>query len=629
MLHGRYRMTYRSRRGSAIVGVLVVLVGVVGIVYATGTVSVAEVRDSRRAIDDVRANYLAEAGIERGMNFLGQAVRNTSMQNPLGGLTTLLGGGPITPFLGEPVMNGANQVGAYTVRMTQVAADATSVTIAIDASGYLPNAPSALPAGEEVDSWRAVRSTVRYTVAPSRVFDYSYFLNNWGWFYGSTIYANGNARSNGNFDAGGYAPMITGQPIYDSVAWNGAAALLAGYQDDNNDGLSDGNDGGVWSGWDIVNAQNVRGNGGRAANQHEYSEPIPMPNLSDLAPYEANAVAMNGSITINGVQVSDAIYGDEGGEKQHLFLNGTAANPVVLNGPVVVRGDVLITGVVQGQGTIYSGRNIYVPKSVTYKTGPATPRPANNTQAATEAWVTANWNTDFLGLFARENVVVGDYTHPLWQSYVSSWMNDPMNSSVEDAGADGIPNTRRGRDGILGTADDDVLEADGVFTTEFYTDADEDLGLIPGGYNVGDRIPGTGEDIDGDGVYDPPTTMAAIPTRDTIKPAKWGGNCPPGTTNFNSIATLTAAQLDAVFYTNHSFCWLVLGGTPAKINGGLISRNENIIYGTPTISINQDCRLLGGASSRFARMLPSDIQPVEVLRWQELDFDPNMYTVAP
>ena len=123
---------------------VLVLVGVVGIVYATGTVSVAEVRDSRRAIDDVRANYLAEAGIERGMNFLGQAVRNTSMQNPLGGLTTLLGGGPITPFLGEPVMNGANQVGAYTVRMTQVAADATSVTIAIDASGYLPNAPSAL-----------------------------------------------------------------------------------------------------------------------------------------------------------------------------------------------------------------------------------------------------------------------------------------------------------------------------------------------------------------------------------------------------------------------------------------------------------------------------------------------------
>src|SRR6185436_10355439 len=118
-----------------------------------------------------------------------------------------------------------------------------------------------------------------------------------------------------------------------------------------------------------------------------------------------------------------------------------------------------------------------------YLNGPSTSRPNTTSQADTETWLTANWNKDFLGLFARENVVVGDFTDPTWQYYESWWMAHPLNSSVEDAGSDGIPNTRRGRDGILGTADDDVLEGDGVFTTEFYSDADEAHGLIPAGLN--------------------------------------------------------------------------------------------------------------------------------------------------
>ena len=53
------------------------------------------------------------------------------------------------------------------------------------------------------------------------MFDYGYFINNWGWFYGNTIECYGNARSNGQFDVHGYSPTVTGQPVYDDVAWNG------------------------------------------------------------------------------------------------------------------------------------------------------------------------------------------------------------------------------------------------------------------------------------------------------------------------------------------------------------------------------------------------------------------------
>jgi len=618
-----------SERGSAIVGVLVVLVGIMGIVYATGTTSVVEVRESRKAIDGVRASYLAEAGVERGIQFLGQAVKNSNMSSPLLGLTNLFAAGDtITPFVGEGVTSGGNRVGGYSVSFTRVATAATSITIAIDATGYFPDAPSALPEGQQVSEWRAVRSTVRYSLAPSEVFDYAYFINNWGWFYGHTIRSFGNARSNGQFDCAGYAPTITGTPIYDSVAWTGSTANLGGYIDDNGDGLTDGNDGGTFASWDIVGAQNVQGNGGDAPNQHDFQDKIEMPNLTDLGPYEANAIASNSSITINGVTVSDGVYGDEAGEKQHLYLVGTAAKPIVLNGPVVVRGDVLISGIVTGQGAIYSGRNVYCPKSVIYKNGPSTPRPVNNSEAATEAWMSTNANKDFLGLFAREHVVVGNYTNATWQAYVNQWMTDPLNASAEDAGADGMPNTLAGRDGILGTSDDDVLEGDGVFTIEHYTDADAAHGLIPTGKNVGDPIPGTGEDIDGDGVYDGQATMAQIPTQKPLNPGHWG-NLTSAIPNYSSISSLMANHLDAVFYTNHAFCWLVIGSQSAKINGGLVSRNESIIYGTPTLDVNQDARLLGHSSSKFANLLPRTVQPIEVLRWVELDRDPNRYAVAP
>jgi hypothetical protein len=610
--------------------VLVVIMSLLALIYAASTMSVVDMKDSRRSVDDVRTKYLAEAGVESSMQFMQQAITNYGFANPLTGLKNMLAGGnTITPFVGVPVMNGAAKVGAYTVSLKQTAVTTNSITVEIDATGYLPDAPTALPAGQHPRSWHSIQSTVQYSLAPSHVFDFAYFINNWGWFYGDSIHCNGNARSNGQFDAAGYSPTVTGQPLYDSVSYNGTATLT-GYHDDNGDGQQDGNDGGVFSGWSIVNAQNLQGNGGNAANQHAFQPQVPMPNLSDLSAYETNAKQQNGSISIGGVQVTNAVYGDEPGELSNLYLVGTAANPITLHGPVVARGNVIISGYVTGQGSIYSGGNVYVPDSVKYVNPPSSPRPNNNKQNATEHWLTNNWNKDFLGLFAKENIVIGDFTHWLWQYYVGSWMADPLNTSAEDAGLDGIPNTRAGKDGIMGTADDDVLEGDGMFTIQHYTASDAALGLIPAGKNVGDPIPGTGEDIDGDGVYDPQTTLANVLNTTPLDTTHWGGNMPPtGIANYSDIATLYANHMDAVFYTNHTFCWTVLGGEDAQVNGAVVSRNEDIIYGTPSIQFNQDCRLLGGASGMAAGMLPQTVQPVQVLRWTKLDHDPNKYAVHP
>ena len=629
---GTERNGREARRGAALISSLIVFTGVAGMIYATTVVSAIELRDSRHAIDDVRSKHLAESGLELGLHYLNDITKKSGSHDPLSGFETLFANtDTLNPFVGHAVMSGPSRSGAVSVslRLAEILPDG-GYRIEVTSTGYLPDAPANLAPGQRVTSWSAVSATVDYGLEPSAVFDNGYFINNWGWFYGNTIECNGNARSNGQFDAAGYSPLIGGQPVYESVAWDGVSATLSGYQDDNGDGLSDGGDGGVYSGWDIVGGQNLRGIGGNSSNQHDFQDQVPMPNLSDLTAYEDEAKSQGGNITLGGVTMTDAVFGDAAGETGNLYLHGTAADPIHLDGPVVVQGDVIISGYVTGQGAIYAGGNVYVPDSVQYLDPPGTPRPTDNTQAASEQWLSDNWDKDFLGLFATENVVVGDHTHWLWRHYVSGWMASSLNGSAEDAGEDGIPNTHAGRDGIVGTADDDVLEGDGVFTAEYYSDADAALGLIPPGFAVGDVIPGTGEDIDGDGQYDPATTLADVDLKHALSPTEWGGNMPSaGFASYSDIATLYAANLDATFYTNHSFCYVVFGSDAARVNGSIVSRNENIVYGTPSIEVNYDNRLLGGNSGLAGSWLPKVLAKPVLSRWTQLSEDPNRYQVNP
>ncbi len=618
----------QSKRGSALVGATVILLGMMGLLFASVALSTSGVEESRRGIDKIRTRYVAEAGFEAGMLFLNNAIGINSAYDPMNGLESLLpvDGASVTPIIATPLMNGTAQVGAYTVSMTRVAGDATSMIVRLDVTGYLPDAPANIAPGQAPPTWSSASVTVQFEQEPSTVFDYAYFINNWGWFYGNTIFSNGNARSNGQFDVAGYAPTITGQPIYTGVEELGGNVTLSGYVDDNGDGLMDGEDGGVFAGWDIVAAHNLQGNGGQTQNQHDFEEAVEMPNLSDLTQYKEQAISEGGSIKVAGVSAVSGVYGDDAGESGNLYLYGTLADPIVIDGPIVSTGDVVIHGYVQGQGAIYAGGNIYIPDSVIYVDPPSSERPAGNAQADTEAWLTTNMNKDFLGLFSAENVVVGDYTNSTWQHYVGNWMSHSMNKSSEDSGEDNIPNTYMGLDGIVGTTDDDVLEGDGVFTVELYTQAQADYGLLPPGVSVGDVVPGSGEDIDGDGVYDDTTTLSDLFLSASLNPANWGGNMPPaGIANYSDIAVTDAYNLDAAIYTNHSFCYFVVGSNPAQINGALVCRNENIVYGTPRVEMNHDSRLLGGGSSLIGDLLPRTMKSPEILRWQKLDADPNRY----
>jgi Tfp pilus assembly protein PilX len=580
-------------RGAVLVVVLIMAVIVAVFCTTSLLLSHTESRGTAANIQRDEAFFVAEAGLQDELQDLSDTMAKASLKSPFQTFDTLAGQ---TVISGQTLTSNGINVGQYDVVINSVTAvDSMNRDIALTATGYVPSKTYPRP------MTRTVVAVVRVGVNRSHVFDYVYFINNWGWYYGNTIIANGNVRANGQFDFGGYSPTLNGLPRFSTMS-NG---VLSGPLDQ----------GGVYAGWNIVNNSNVQGTTGK--NAYAFTDQLPMPNLTDLTSYETLAKANNSNIKIGSTVMCNAVVGDEIGEKSNLYLEGkTSSSPIVLNGPVVVRGNLIIKGYVSGKGSLYVQGNVYIAGDLTYVHPIAAP-PATGTQTAQQNWVTANQSADALGLFARQHIIVGDYTDPTWQSNVGQWVGDYRNMSGEDAGSDGIPNTKAGRDGILGTADDDVLEGDGKWTVQTYSSADLAQGKIPTGANVGDPIPGTGEDIDGDGKYTPPVKVSDFTVPVQLNSGQWQGNFPTGSPSYNQICTSnTIDRLDGAFYTNHTFAmYTAPSSTDLVINGCLVSRNEDIIYGTAHAVFNYDLRLLEDTNPH-GLILPTTWKPLQMLMWR-------------
>ena len=588
------------------------------VLTATATV-VTSAKDVRRSGNLVAARLAARSGIAEQVAEIVSVRDMASVSSPFTGMDTIdtnpvRGPGGFTATgTGRLLADHEGRVVAeYDVFVDSLQASTTSRRLAISSYAYVPSR-AAYDTGDP-DSARAdAHTVVEVRFRGSEVFDYSYFINHWGWFFGDSIVANGNVRSNGQFDFGHHSSAVHGSPRYEASH----GPQLLGYLDDNGDGVQDGSDGGVYSSDSIRNAGNVDGLAGESQNRHVTEKTVKMPNLEDLSFYEQRAQARGSSIGIGSSVEVDGVLGDEGGEQQNLFLVGTLEEPIVLNGPVVVRGNVIISGYVSGQGSIYSGGNIYVADDILYLDGPESIRPEANDQQSVENWRREATGLDSLGLFAREHIVVGDFTDDWWQSNVSSWVNHELNKSREDAGIDGIQNTREGPDGILGTADDDFLEDDGVWTVSRYTEEDAEKGLVPEGKRPGDVIPGSGEDIDGDGSYDDTTRMSEFSFSDPLDGEYWAGNLQEGQESYSDVSSSEISRLDAAFYTNHTFAAVVSSpGEVIRINGSVVSRNESIIFASAGLELNHDERLTGRGSPESGFDSPLGWDPVRFVHWE-------------
>jgi hypothetical protein len=440
-----------------------------------------------------------------------------------------------------------------------------------------------ITATAEVDGKRrSVTEVVCYELTPSRVFDYTYFINNFGWFYGSTITAHGDVRANGDFELR-YGPLVNGDI---DAAGDPALGSLGSVSGD-------------WRHWDIDkylddapstarptdptdpdladDTQWPMGYDGESETL-EYLDPVVMPYLGDLSDYKYLATGKGGTINQGGATLVSAVYTGAGPDTVSgsaddgcLILVGTAANPIQISGPVVVEGDLIIKGAVSGQGTIYAGRNIHIAGDVYTVDPPNWPKPDPDPETTSSI----NKDKDLLIMACKGNVIIGDYTQSSWLSNVERYMKPSFTSSYSTDASDYD----------LGY-DSDWNPANGYTFSGNYTS-----------YDGGKRVR-----------YNYDGTIGEANRR------YYQSSIDDGT--FHAISNGEKVdRLDAVVYNNHIIAGY-LGSL--KCNGSLIGRDEALIF-SGSITMTWDIRV--GSESRDAIEvdieLPRDLSEPRTRFWRE------------
>jgi len=633
----------RTERGTALSVSLVVSVALIVAAAAFLTHTSTETVQVKKNRDSTRAFYYAEAGLNYAQTQILRGWQLASFLRPF----YFIDYNTIKTLPADMVLKGGTpEEGSFHVEIINVKTpyrDARDVVVK--------------STGRHRGESRTVVATICLELRPSRVFDYTYFLNHWGWTEGipSKFSMWGNVRANGHFSFSNSSLYLNGNP--ESTWLRGQCK----YKDS----------GGIYSGFSITGASSLNGMGKLPVNQHMNEdknangildpgedhdqdgkltrpELVPMPNLTDMNLYEDYAKSWNNgagsSIRIEGageggsdLLVSNAVYRDEAGEKGNLVLWGTQQNPIMIDGPVVVRGGLIIKGYVKGKGSLYVQDNVYIPDNLAYVNPPvgkpnwnyfdySDPQVRYRTwNQAASAWCEENADEDGLGLFAREHVVIANFENSSWKSSVNTWLNNPANESAERAnGLDHMPRTN------------DAGEGDPKWTVDYYTQEDLEAGLIPPGKGVGDVVPGSGEDIDGDGVLDDRINVNEFNLPAALKQANWGGWTPPEIVwppsgiNYGQFLNANGGEnmdhIDALLYTNHATvgAW---GKSSPKMHllGGIVSRIEAIILKNDgSADWIHDERFTGGGE-QFGFILPRVKAPVRVVHWAEV---PEGYTIA-
>jgi hypothetical protein len=556
----------RDKKGAALILVYMIIAVILSFAAIYFSRSFHEHRFSQRHKDTLRAYYAAEAGINAvAMDIYNEFISSHAQGNRnLITLNIFIQGYiaanlPLSNNIGDcryRVMAPAN-VSPVTVRQEEI-------LLKLIGTGVAPHMASTVN--------KTIAVTVSYGMSASPIFDYAYFINNFGWLWGAGITVNGDVRSNGNFNFRGN-PMVNGDihaslnpdlGATGSITGNSRNLNLSQYHSQSSAQARPTNptdpanpDGTVYeAGYD--------GTSTRYPNQ----DVLEMPYLGDLNQYRQLAAARNGRITQGGNVLVDNVYNGNGpdgiagtADDGSIILIGTAANPIVINGPVVVENDVIIRGVVSGQGTIYSGRNTHIIGNITYDDGPSWPKPDSTPQETAES----NSTKDFLGLASKGNIVIGDYTRNDWQVNCGQYLRPPFTQSYETDITD-VP---------LGY-DSDNDPSNGYSFNGNYT-----------GFDGGIKDDGTGG---------------------STQRRYYESSLSDATIRSIAMSSNQIRNVNGVMYTNHAFAGKV---GSFEINGTIVSRDEAIVY-NGSIGINYDVRAFGTGIESIDIFLPRDLDLPQV-----------------
>ena len=348
----------------------------------------------------------------------------------------------------------------------------------------------------------------------------------------------------------------------------------------------------------------------------------------------------------NGQPVQAPDYGS-------IVLIGTQSNPIEINGPVIIPSDVIIRGYVKGQGTIYSGRNIHIVGDIKYVNPPSwSNRSTENTD---------NKNKDMVGLMAKGNIVLGDYTS--WASdlynimtsttYVPTYKCDTSDAAI------GYPQKFNDTTGTrvhyqsveqVGSAYFAQCQAAGLAdfvpggrdsgSGQFGKNRGETARVVVGSHKetqsqkvkVGQREVQRWSFFRGyyteyEDIYEWQNVEVDVDDYATRPKTSYNRKYYESVCNDSVIknnlekdgrSTKAITQIDAILYNNHTICGRV---GACSFNGALVCRNEAIRY-SGGLYMNWDIRLYTGSSETVDNdkvgLAKSSDNPPQVIDWREI-----------
>ena len=368
----------RQQQGSVLFTVVIIGAVMCISIGATLTLSSNSVKNSHGRVDWNKAYYTSESAM------VWAAQRIIDGNPPPAGITQTYSLSSANLPVAELVAGGTN--GDVTLKGAWVSITQPT-NMASD--NYIITASSRVN-----DKVRTLQATI--TAFPvSTVFDFEYFLNNWGWWWGTPIYGEGGQRSNWYFDFQG-GPTVNGLLYANPSVEENEVPYVVG-----------------------TPAPFI----GLAANDpityvHDGAPRVTMPNLMNFSNYIATALSNTSSngIWLGSTQiVAGVVNGGSTSGVSGIYLVGTSAQPIQIKGTVVVPGDVVIQGYVTGQGTLYVGGDLYIAGNLQYKNGPDySSYPETMSATNRDAWVASNQNKDLIAYAVNGSVFGGDVTASDW-----------------------------------------------------------------------------------------------------------------------------------------------------------------------------------------------------------------------
>ncbi len=482
----------RTVRGSTLVTTLIT--GGIAIITASSYLDLAtrDLRSASARLREVTTANLAEAGLNAASQQLWRQFKQAQRFTIFDNNTALRFASPNSPFhIRTETLGGVGTFTAAVINYQIV--DSYTRRLTIRSVGWQDrNGNGQLDAHEP----RQVHDqTIDLSLSRSAVFDYAYFVNNYGWMYGfdnEQLVMNGDARSNGDFEFRYGRPVMNGAVIASfndkltpraegRVIVEGGTAPRqwsnATYASRQNQfmrqayssslhGAIGSSTFNLWRDYlyhdtgQMVNNQPFGAvladvNGTRRFNgtviDNRPTRELILPDLNDLNHYltlsqtwrDQRATFSDGTPNPNynqGAYVE--VWNPQTNRYERIstngVINGSVAligyidKPIRIHGPVTVTQDVVIRGYVEGQGTLYAGRNVHIVGDIIYKNPPDFRGNNLNTIMNT------NERKDALGLAARGSIMMGN-TRRFSDPYPLRYMTPPFTRGRYDENGNWIP----------------------------------------------------------------------------------------------------------------------------------------------------------------------------------------------